>query len=104
MFSWEKKHMIMVIIILIAAILALYYWMWSSTLEAFKESKTTRVTTADGACESRHPSIVDYYTQSYPFYEKNGYFKPLDELKPNNDENTMNFERRNYTTLYTSPQ
>jgi hypothetical protein len=62
------------------------------------------VTTADGACESRHPSIVDYYSKPYPFYEKNSYFKPLDATKPNNDGNTVNFERRNYTTLYTSSQ
>jgi hypothetical protein len=103
MFNWDQKHMVYAIVILVAAILLIYYYIWMES-EYYKESKVTRVTTADGACESRHKSIVDYYTKSYPYYERNSYFKPLDQLRPDNDDNTMNFERRNYTTLYTSPQ
>jgi hypothetical protein len=102
--SLEHKHMIMIIAGLIGAIFLLYFYVWGSNVEAFKESLATRVTTADGACESRHPSIVDYYSQPYPFYERNSYFKPLEQLKPVNDNNSINFERRHYTTLYTSPQ
>src|SRR5260221_2125643 len=94
-----QKYILMgVIVCLILAILILYYWKFSY-METFKQSKTSRVLTADGACESRHPSIVDYYTKPYPFYEKNGFFKPLDEVKPYNDDNTINFEIRNYTTF-----
>lgn len=100
-----RRKMIIVIVLLIVVIIFFSYWLHTSWgTETFKHSKATRVTTADGACESRHSSIVDYYTHSYPYYEKNGYFKPLEQLRPENDDNTMNFERRHYTTLYTSPQ
>jgi hypothetical protein len=106
MWDLNRQNMFVIIIVLIVAIMILYYWSYVSWwgMETFKKSKATRVTTADGACESRHPSIVDYYTHSYPFYEKNSYFKPLDQLRPQNDDNTLNFERKHYTTLYTSPQ
>ena len=99
----QKYILIGVIVCLILAISILYYWKFSF-IEYFSNSKTSRVTTGDGACESRHQSIVDYYSKPYPYYDRNSYFKPLDQLKPYNDNNTVNFERKYYTTLYNSPQ
>lgn len=99
----QKYMLIGLIVGLLLAILVLYFWKFSY-MENFKQSKSSRVLTADGACESRHASIVDYYSKPYPYYDKTSYFKPLNEVKPYNDDNTINFEKRNYTTLYNSSQ
>ena len=99
--QFGNKHFVILVLVvlIILSVLAAYWFVRKrSTNQSETFSNSDQVLIADGHCAKQHKSISDYYMGGYPYYPKEGYFKPL----PVDDEGTLSFENRNYTTLYTN--
>jgi len=96
----DYKFWILIVVLLALAYLA--YMHYIST-ESFTHTKRPQVMIADGHCNSNvDGSMADYYTKLYPYYPDGGYFKPLDSEGYTTKTQDVDFENKNYTTLYTS--
>ena len=89
-----KHYLIGGVIIILIVIVILWY------MASRKESYASPI--MDGTCSQyMKPGMADYYSSSSYPYPKDSYFKPL-ASKGKHEDNTVDFEKRNYTPLYTS--
>lgn len=90
-----KHYVIIAVVVGVLIVFGAVWWFTQKKKdETFANSPYPEVMLADGHCARRHESMANYYTTPYPYYPTGGYFKPLDKK--------IDFEDRNYTTLYTN--
>lgn len=96
----ERKHYIIIAVVVVVIIAFCGIWWWTKKKNESETFLSPEVMVADGHCKSRHESMANYYMTPYPYYPKEGYFKPLPENKTENTK--IDFEKTNYTPLYTN--